>query len=58
MERVIVFQKYGYKYLFGKHQLIDTKSLIRLINDDLKNNCKICEIPYDIKSHSFRINVI
>ena len=34
------------------------KALIRLINQDLKNTCKANEIPYNIKSHSFRINVI
>ena len=57
-ERTIIFQKYGYKHLFGKDKPIHQKSLIRLINDDLKNTCKICEIPYNIKSHSFRINMI
>ena len=58
MERTIIFQKYGYKYLFGKSEPIHQKSLIRLINADLHNTCKICNIPYNIKSHSFRINMI
>lgn len=58
LERTIIFQKYGYKYLFGKHKPIHQKSLIRLMNDDLNNTCKICDIPYNIKSHSFRINMI
>lgn len=58
LERTNIFQKYGYRSLFGKHKPIHKKSLIRLINDDLKNTCKICEIPYSIKSHSFRINMI
>ena len=34
------------------------KALIWLINQDLKNTCKANEIPYNIKSHSFRINMI
>lgn len=58
LERTIIFQKYGYKYLFGKHKPIHQKSLIRLMNYDLNNTCKICDIPYNIKSHSFRINMI
>jgi site-specific recombinase XerD len=44
--------------LFGKDKPIHQKSLIRLINNDLKNTYKICEIPYNIKPHSFRINMI
>jgi len=58
MEQTIVFQKYNYKYLFGKNKPIHQKSLTRLINDDLKHTCKVCNIPYNIKSHSFRINMI
>lgn len=46
MERTIIFQKYGYKYLFGKHEPIHQKSLIRLINIDLNNTCKNLDIPY------------
>lgn len=34
------------------------KSFIRLINNDLKNTCNVNEIPYNIKSQSFRINMI
>ena len=34
------------------------KALIRNINDDLKNTCELNNIPYNIKSHSFRINMI
>ena len=44
--------------MLGKDKPIHQKLLIRLINDDLKNTCKICEIPYNIKSHSFCINMI
>lgn len=29
-----------------------------MINRDLKHTCEINEIPYNIKSHSFRINMI
>ena len=57
-ELSIVFQKYSYKYLFGKDKPIHQKSLTRMINDDLKHTCKVCSIPYNIKSHSFRINMI
>ena len=34
------------------------KALIRIINYDLKNTCEANQIPYNIKSHSFRINII
>jgi integrase len=54
----IIFVKYKYKYLFGKDKPIDEKTLIRNINKDLKHTCQINEIPYNIKSHSFRINMI
>ena len=55
-ELLTIFQKYNYKYLFGKCEPMHQKSLIRMINDDLKHTCKINNIPYNIKSHSFRIN--
>ena len=29
-----------------------------MINDDIKHTSKINQIPYNIKSHSFRINMI
>ena len=29
-----------------------------MINKDLKHTCQINQIPYNIKSHSFRINMI
>lgn len=57
-ELVIIFSKYGYKYLFGQNKPIHQKSLTRMINDYLKNTYKVCNIPYNIKSHSFRINMI
>ena len=31
---------------------------LRLMNGDLNNTCRICDIPYNIKSHSFHINMI
>ena len=52
----IIFVKY--KYLFGKDKPIEEKFLINTINRDLKHICKINNIPYNIKSHSFRINMI
>ena len=58
VEYTIIFNKYGYKYLFGKNEPIHQKSLTRFINNDLKNTCQGFGIPYNIKSHSFRINMI
>ena len=54
----IVFNKYNCKYLFGKTKPMHKKSLIRLVNADLRNTCKINNIAYNIKSHSFRVNMI
>ena len=54
----IVFDKYQYRYLFGKNRPINKKSLIRMINRDLKSTCKLVKLPFNIKSHSFRINLI
>lgn len=53
-----IFPKYNYKYLFGKDKPIHPKTLTRLINKDLKYTWEVNEIPYNLKSHSFRINVI
>ena len=58
LEYTIIFNKYGYKYLFGKIKPIHQKSLNRLVNEDLRHTCQVCDIPYNIKSHSFRINMI
>lgn len=54
----IIFVKYKYQYLFGKNKPIDEKTLIRTVNNDLKHTTQINQIPYNIKSHSFRINMI
>ena len=54
----VIFVKYKQKYLFGKDKPIGEKHLIKMINRDLKHTCNINEIPYNIKSHSFRINMI
>ena len=54
----IVFDKYKFKYLFGKDKPIHKKTMIRMINQDLKNTCEANQIPFNIKSHSFRINLI
>jgi putative transposase len=58
LEYEVIFEKYKYKFLFGKVDPIADKSLIRFINKDLAYTCEIGNIPYNIKSHSFRINVI
>lgn len=34
------------------------KSLIRIVNKDLKHTCKLNNIAFNLKSHSFRINTI
>ena len=57
-EYIIVFEKYQYKYLFGKLRPVDQKTLIRTINKDLKNTSQKANLPYNLKSHSFRINMI
>jgi integrase len=54
----VVFNKHNCEYLFGKTKPMHPKSLIRLVNEDLRNTCKINNIAYNIKSHSFRINMI
>lgn len=54
----IIFNKYQFKYLFGKYQPIDNKSLIRTINENLKDTCELNPIPFNIKSDSFRINMV
>ena len=54
----IIFVKYKYKFLFGKDQPVDEKYFIKMINRDLKHTCQINQIPFNIKSHSFRINMI
>jgi integrase len=57
-EFTIIFQKYKYEFLFGKVEPIADKSLVRFINKHLAYTCEIGNIPYNLKSHSFRINVI
>lgn len=54
----IIFIKYKFKYLFGKYKPLDNKYFMKMISKALKNTCRINEIPYNIKSHSFRINMI
>ena len=55
---IIIFDKYHYQYIFGKNQPVGEKHLIHMINSDLRKTCKNNQIPYNIKSHSFRINMI
>ena len=54
----IVFDKYNFQYLFGKTRPITDKSVIKMINRDLKQTSEKYQIPYNIKSHSFRVNMI
>jgi integrase len=58
LEFQIVFEQYDYNYLFGNKRPMHKKSLIRMINEDFKNTSEIYKLPYNIKSHSFRVNVI
>jgi integrase/recombinase XerD len=58
LDYIIVFEKYKYKYLFGKRKPVHEKSLLNLVNQDLKEISQFVGLPYNIKSHSFRINVI
>ena len=53
-----VFKENGYAYLFGKNEPMNQKTVIRLINKDLKSTCQLNNISYNVKSHSFRIHVI
>ena len=57
-EFYIIFEKYQYKYLFGKNKPITDKNLIKMVNKDLKFTCTKFNIPFNIKSHSFRVNMI
>ena len=54
----IVFDKYNFQYLFGKTMPITDKNIIKMINRDLKHTSEKYQIPYNIKSHSFRVNMI
>ena len=58
LEYSIIFDKYKYEFLYGKKEPINHKSLIRFVNRDLKSTCQVLNIPFNIKSHSFRINFI
>ena len=57
-EFLIIFEKYQYQYLFGKNKPMTDKSLIKVVNKDLKTTCTKFDIPFNIKSHSFRVNMI
>ena len=54
----IVFDKYQYRYLFEKNKPINRRSLIRMVQRDLKNTCKLAKLSFNIKPRSFRINLI
>jgi integrase len=57
-ELYIVFEKYNYKYLFGKNEPIHPKSIIRLVNKDLLATSTTLNNPLNVKSHSFRVGLI
>ena len=57
-EFLIIFNKYQYQYLFGKNKPMTNKNLIKIVNKDLKTTCTKFNIPFNIKSHSFRVNMI
>jgi integrase len=48
----------NFTYLFGKTNPPHSKSLIRIVNADLKSTCQLCKIGDNLKSHSFRVSVI
>ena len=58
LEFYIVFEKHQYKYLYGKQKPMTDKNLIKMVNKDLKSTCQKFKIPFNIKSHSFRVNMI
>lgn len=47
-----------FRYLFGKRKFPHRKPLLRIVNNDLENTCRLCGITDNISSHSFRISVI
>ena len=57
-QQKVVFEKQKFEYLFGKNKPVNEKYLIKMINKDLKETCKRFNIPFNVKSHSFRINMI
>lgn len=58
VEFSIIFDKYQYQYLFGKIKPINNKSLIAMVNKDLRETSAKYSVPFNIKSHSFRVNMI
>jgi site-specific recombinase XerD len=47
-----------HQYLFGKSSPLHSKTLLRIVNEDLAKTCQLCNITDNITSHSFRISVI
>lgn len=58
LEFYTVFDKHQYKYLYGKQRPMTDKNFIKMVNKDLKSACQKFKIPFNIKSHSFRVNMI
>lgn len=50
----IIFERYKYKYLFGKEKPITDKNLIKVVNQDLRNICINNNIRIKITSDHFR----
>ena len=58
IEFYIIFEKYKFQYLYGNKKPINNKTFIQVVNQDLKETCQKYNIPFNLKSHSFRINMI
>jgi site-specific recombinase XerD len=54
----ILFRKSVVQVFIWKNYPIHSKTLLRIVNEDLANSCKLCGIRENIKSHSFRVSVI
>nr|UXN44523.1 hypothetical protein [Navicula tsukamotoi] len=50
----IIFEKYQYKYLFGKEKPMTDKNLIKIVNQNLENTCINYNIAVKITSDYFR----
>lgn len=56
---MILFARFdSWALILGDAIPLIEKSLIRLVNQDLQNTCENNNIPFNIKSHSFRINMV
>lgn len=58
IELDIICDVHKYKFIFGKKKPMNNSRFIQMVNEDLRATCELNNIPYNIKSHSFRINLI